>query len=66
VADRTIPDFGRIERDGSLTLPPGWASSFEHRLTSFAAFLMELPIRYESGRRVPLRALTRGWLHGAR
>ena len=57
-----IPDLARIERDGSLTLPPGWSTSFEHQLSSFAAFVMELPITYESGRRVPLRTLQRGWL----
>jgi hypothetical protein len=59
---RTIPDIARIEREGFLILPRGWASSFEHRLASFAAFLTQAEIRYESGRRVPLATLERGWI----
>jgi hypothetical protein len=59
---KTIPDIARIEREGFLILPRGWASSFEHRLASFAAFLTQAEIRYESGRRVPLATLERGWI----
>jgi hypothetical protein len=54
--------ISRTERAGRVTLPCGWAASWECRIASFTAHVLELPIRYESGRRVPLPALKRGWL----
>jgi hypothetical protein len=57
-----IPDIARIERDGFLILPPGWAASFEHRLAAMVAYILDLPVTYESGRPVHRNRLVRGML----